>query len=176
MLAKMLADQYSGCRTVTFSDMDVIPDFVLRTIPKKYISRYLVLPFKLDAGGLLTATMKPTDRNTMDDLRFITGYSVIPHLATEYHMLQAILNYYNISGDYRNIYRKNEIEEFQEEDVEFVEREDLLLHWEIRVLRRDMKRPPLSGWISLLMTKAQRSRIISLQCYRRGEPRKSALC
>ncbi len=124
VLTKALADQYNGCRTVTFSNMDVIPDFVLRTIPKKYISRYLVLPFKLDAGALLTATMKPTDRNTMDDLRFITGYSVVPHLATEYHMLQAILNYYNISGDYRNIYRKNEIEEFQDENIEFVEREE----------------------------------------------------
>ena len=120
-LTKALAAQYNSCRTINFSNLDVIPDFVLRAIPKKYISRYLALPFKLEAGGLLTATMKPTDRNTMDDLRFITGYSMVPHLATEYHLLQSILNYYNISGDYRNIYRRNEVEEFQEADVEFVE-------------------------------------------------------
>jgi len=123
VLTKTLADQYNGCRTVTLSNMGVIPDIVLRTIPKKNISRYLVLPFKLDSGGLFVATMKPNDRNTLDDLRFITGYSVVPHLAAEYHLLQAILNYHNIHGDYRNIHRGNGIENHQKENgVESIER------------------------------------------------------
>jgi len=95
-LTHFLAQQYRGCQTVRLSEINDIPDHVLRAVPVKVVRDHLILPFRLDAGYLSAATMNPNDLNVFNDIRFMSGYSVLPHLAAEYHLLNAIERFYGI--------------------------------------------------------------------------------
>jgi type IV pilus assembly protein PilB len=96
VLAHFLAEQCKTFEVVLLSGIRDIPENVLKALPVKFIKRHLVLPFKLDSGYLYTATMNPNNLDVLADIRFISGYSVLPHLATEYHLLNAIKNFYRI--------------------------------------------------------------------------------
>jgi len=96
VLTHFLAQQYKNCRVVHLSSIKNLTEHILNTIPEKYIRRYNVLPFKSKNGKLHTATMNPNDWQIFNDIRFISGYSVVPHLAAEYHLLNSIEKFYNI--------------------------------------------------------------------------------
>lgn len=95
-LTQLLAQSNNGYRIVNLSDIPTIPEHVLGTVPVKFIQRHMVLPFKLDSGNLNIATRNPDDLNVLNDLRFLSGYSPIPHLASEYYLLNAIEKFYNV--------------------------------------------------------------------------------
>jgi type IV pilus assembly protein PilB len=96
VLTHFLAQQYKNCPVVNLSSIRHINDRILQTIPEKYIRRYQILPFKGESGNLHTATMNPDDWQVFNDIRFISGRQVVPHLAAEYHLLNAIERFYNI--------------------------------------------------------------------------------
>jgi len=98
VLTDFLAQQYRGCQIVNLSEIHDIPDHVLKAVPVKFVRDHLILPFRLHAGNLHTATINPNDLTLFNDLRFISGYSVVPHLAAEYHLLSAIERFYHIEA------------------------------------------------------------------------------
>ena len=98
VLTHFLAQQYRGCQIVNLSEIHDISDHVLKAVPVKFVRDHLILPFRLHAGNLHTATINPNDLTLFNDLRFISGYSVVPHLAAEYHLLSAIERFYHIEA------------------------------------------------------------------------------
>jgi type IV pilus assembly protein PilB len=96
VITHFLAKQYKDCRTVILSSINQISENVLKTIPEKYVQLYQVLPFKSEAGRLYTATINPNDWQLLKDIRIISGYTVVPHLAAEYYLIRAIEKYYNL--------------------------------------------------------------------------------
>ena len=96
ILTHFLAQQYKNCQVVNLSSIKNISENILNTIPEKYIRRYQVLPFKSESGKLSTATMNPYDWHILDDLKIISGYTIIPYLAAEYYLRNAIEKFYNI--------------------------------------------------------------------------------
>jgi type IV pilus assembly protein PilB len=96
VLTHFLAQQYRGCQTVNLSEIHDIPENILKAVPVRFVRDHLILPFRLNSGNLYTATMNPNDLNVFNDIRFISGYSVVPHLAAEYHLLNAIKEFYGI--------------------------------------------------------------------------------
>jgi len=126
-LTRLLAQLNNGCRIINLSDMPTIPEHVLGTVPAKFIQRHMILPFNLDSGNLNIATRNPDDLNVLNDLRFLSGHSPIPHLAAEYYLLNAIEKFYNmkiIAPDADQI-----MEEVQEEN-EPKEKEDAISQME----------------------------------------------
>ncbi len=126
-LTHLLAQSYNGGRAINLSEIQAIPEHVLKAVPVKFIRRHLILPFKLDAGNLNIATRNPNDLNVLNDIRFLSGCSPIPHLAAEYHLLNAIEKFYNvkiITADTNQI-----MEDMQEED-ELEEKEDAISQME----------------------------------------------
>jgi len=120
VLTQFLAQQYRGCQTVNLSEIHDIPENILRAVPVKLIRDHLILPFRLNSGNLYTATMTPNDLNVFNDVRFMSGYSVVPHLAAEYHLLNAIEKFYGIE-----IATPNGIQEIPgEEDFELSEEKE----------------------------------------------------
>ena len=99
VLTHFLAQQYKNCRVVNLSSIKTITENILNTIPEKYVRRYQILPFKSEKGTLYTATMDPTNWQILKDIQFISGYSVTPHLAAEYHLLNSIEKFYNIKAN-----------------------------------------------------------------------------
>ncbi len=118
-LVYFLSQQYKGCKTVVLSNMYTIPDNALNAIPLKFIKRFLVLPFNLNNGHLHTAAMDPNNFYAFDDIRFITGYSVAPHLASEFHLLDAVKKFYAIEIDTPEIQSFMENIQEQEKELEF---------------------------------------------------------
>jgi len=96
VLTHFLAQQYKNCQVVNLSSIKNIAENILNTIPEKYIRRYQVLPFKAESGKLCTATMNPYDWHILDDLKIISGYTIVPHLAAEYYLRNAIEKFYHI--------------------------------------------------------------------------------
>jgi type IV pilus assembly protein PilB len=119
-LLHFLAQQYNGCRVVELADQHVIPESILKVIPSKFIKRYLILPFRLEAGNLHMALMKPNDLHILNDIRFISGYSAVPHLAGEYYLINALKRFYHIDSFSGQL--NQAIEDLQEENgIELVE-------------------------------------------------------
>lgn len=123
VITHFLAKQYKDCRTVILSSINHINESILKTIPEKYVQLYQVLPFKSEAGRLYTATMNPNDWQLLKDIRIISGYTVIPHLAAEYYLLRSIDKYYHLKTDKAT--GSHAMSKMQQEDwnsdLEFVE-------------------------------------------------------
>jgi type IV pilus assembly protein PilB len=98
-LTHCLAEQYKNCKVVHLSSLREIPEDIRGALPEKYIERYQVLPFKLEGRRLSTATMDPNNLKILNEVQFISGYSVVPYLATEYHLLNSIEKYHKIRVD-----------------------------------------------------------------------------
>jgi type IV pilus assembly protein PilB len=123
VLTHFLAQQYRNCQTVKLSEIHGIPKNVLNVVPVRIIKRHLILPFRLDSGYLYTATMNPNDLDVFKDIRFISGYSVVPHLAAEYHLLKAIEKFYQVAVIQPEV--GQEMESIQQEDgIEFYEEQE----------------------------------------------------
>jgi type IV pilus assembly protein PilB len=123
VLTQFLAQPYKGCRITTLSSIHDIPEQVLKAIPAKFIKRHLILPFKLDSGNLHTAMMEPNDLHVLNDIRFLSGYSVIPYLAAEYYLLNAIQKFYHIKTITED---NNQIAGIIEGEDDFREKEDAI--------------------------------------------------
>lgn len=78
-----------------------IPHEVIRLIPAARMYELLVVPVDLNEQNgersLRVAMTDPTNRKLIDDLRFATGCKILPLLATEEDIEEAINN--NIPGD-----------------------------------------------------------------------------
>lgn len=99
VLTHFLAQQYKNCRVVNLSSIKNITENILKAIPEKYIGRNQVLPFKSEHGKLHTATMDPNNWQILNEVQFISGYSVIPYLAAEYYLLNSIEKFYKVKPD-----------------------------------------------------------------------------
>ena len=67
---------------------------VVKLIPPETARKYQVLPLSRDGSTLTVATIDPTDVLAMDDLQFMTGFTIEPVVAAESAIRGAILKHY----------------------------------------------------------------------------------
>ncbi len=72
-------------------------------ISREIAEKYKMVPFKKERNRLHTAMLDPRSMAAVDELRFITGYDVIPYAVTELRLLHALEKYYGIERDLRYI-------------------------------------------------------------------------
>jgi type IV pilus assembly protein PilB len=96
ILIDFLAQQHKNCPVVELSSIKGISDGILKAIPQKYIEQYRIFPFKSVYGSLYVATLTPNNWQVFKDIQFISGYSIVPHLAAEYFLFNSIEKFYNI--------------------------------------------------------------------------------
>lgn len=88
-----------------------VPPEVTQTIPEELftlmstdiIEKYHILPFRKDRNRLHTAMINPKDIQEIDELRFRTGFDIIPYVITESRLLYALEKYFGIKRDLRYI-------------------------------------------------------------------------
>lgn len=80
-----------------------IDPHVLSSISPDIVERYLVMPIKKEKNRVHLAMLDPKDFNALDEIRFITGYEIIPYIASELRLLHALEKYYNIQRDLRYV-------------------------------------------------------------------------
>lgn len=65
--------------------------------------KYKVVPFRKERNRLYVAMMDPKSMAAVDELRFITGFDIVPHAITELRLLYALEKYYGTERDLRFI-------------------------------------------------------------------------
>jgi len=87
--------------------LDSIPEEVISSFSNEIVDKYKILPFKKDRNRLHTAMLNPKDIKEIDELRFMTGFDIIPYAITELRLLFCIEKYYGIKRDIRYISLKD---------------------------------------------------------------------
>jgi hypothetical protein len=83
--------------------LDSVAEETISCISAKIADKYKVVPFKKERHRLHVAMLNPRSISAVDELRFITGFDVIPYVATELRLLRALEKYYGIERDLRYI-------------------------------------------------------------------------
>ncbi|MDA8106442.1 MAG: hypothetical protein M0Z71_13815 [Nitrospiraceae bacterium] len=90
---------------------------VIACISRELAEKYKVVPFRKDRNRLHVAMLDPRAMQSVDEMRFITGYEIIPYTISELRLLYALEKYYGMERDLRyiSIFGKEEEKESTEE-------------------------------------------------------------
>lgn len=91
--------KYFKAPGVTNETIASIPEEVLHSIRREIIEKYKILPLKKELKRLHFAMLNPKDVEKIDELRFITGLDIIPHVIAELRLFYALEKYYGIKTD-----------------------------------------------------------------------------
>jgi hypothetical protein len=93
--------------SVSSEMLNSIPEEVITLISAEIIDKYKILPFRKERTRLHTAMLNAKEIRDIDELRFITGFDIIPYVITELRLLYALEKYYGIKRDVRYISLKD---------------------------------------------------------------------
>jgi type IV pilus assembly protein PilB len=96
-LLSFLSQQY-GIPSLDLAKTE-IDSSVTKLVPVEVVQKYLVFPVKRTGATLRLAMVDPGDVHAIDDIKFMTGYDVIPLVASEGAVLDAITQYYGAKSD-----------------------------------------------------------------------------
>ena len=117
-ISEALGKQYN-VPVVDFNSIEIDP-VVLRIITPQMAQKFQVIPVKHMGKDLYLAMSNPVDVYTMEDIKFATGYNVIPMVASENVIASAIEEYYGVSGSFADVLSEMGLED---EDIEVIEEE-----------------------------------------------------
>jgi type IV pilus assembly protein PilB len=92
-IAALLSEQY-GVPSINLAQFEVDPA-VIRLVPADTARKHQVVPVNRSGSTLTIAMTDPTNVSAMDDIKFRTGCSIEPVVASETAILEAITRYYN---------------------------------------------------------------------------------
>lgn len=87
--------------------LNSVPEEVVNSISAEIIDKYKILPFRKERNRLHTAMLNAKEIRDIDELRFATGFDIIPYVITELRLLYALEKYYGIKRDVRYISLKD---------------------------------------------------------------------
>lgn len=93
LLANHLGVEYLALKDITVS-ADVI-----EKVPAKFAHHYKIVPVRIEGNKIRVAMMDPLDVHTIDDIRLLLGYQVIPNLASEEQITEALKRFYGIGAE-----------------------------------------------------------------------------
>lgn len=95
--------QFLRLPTLPSNVINSIPIDVIHTIRKEVVEKYGILPFKKEGSRLHVAMLNPKNLKDIEDLRFTTGFDIIPYVITELKLRNALEKYYGIKKALRHI-------------------------------------------------------------------------
>ncbi len=95
--------KYFRIPAVPIRELNSIPEEVIASLNKETAEKYRLIPFKRERNRLHVAMLNPKDIKAIDELRFSTGFDIIPYAITELRLLFALEKYYGIKRDLRYI-------------------------------------------------------------------------
>jgi len=98
-MAQALSRQL-GYPYIDLDQFEVYPD-VVNLIPVEIVKKYMIMPIHRIRAFLTLAMVDPTDLEVIEDIRFRTGLSIQPVIASESGILNAINKYYGSSSSLR---------------------------------------------------------------------------
>ena len=95
--------KYLNVPAVDPSKLVSVDDETISCISREMAEKYKVVPFRKDRNRLHVALLDPRSMAAVDELRFITGYDIIPYVTSELRLLYALEKYYGLERDLRYI-------------------------------------------------------------------------
>jgi hypothetical protein len=80
-----------------------VDEETIAAFPVKLAEKYKCVPFRKEKNRLHVAMLDPKGIQGIEELRFLTGYDIIPYVASELRLLFALERYYSIKRDLRFI-------------------------------------------------------------------------
>ncbi|MBT0664560.1 type IV-A pilus assembly ATPase PilB [Geobacter pelophilus] len=144
-LVSFLSKQY-GVPSISLSEVEIDPA-VIKTVPVDVAQKYQVVPVNRAGGTLIVAMSDPSNIFAVDDIRFMTGFSIEVVVAPESAIKSAIDKYYDQSASLADV--MSDIEGL--EDLEVVgDEEDV----DISSLERATEDAPVVKLVNLILTDA----------------------
>ena len=92
-LGRILAEQH-GCDYVPWSVLGNVAPAAIAALPAKFAIRHCAVPYDRGEGFLRVALRDPSDLRILDELFFVTGRKIVPGVAPEARIFQALEKYY----------------------------------------------------------------------------------
>jgi type IV pilus assembly protein PilB len=121
-MAQALSRQL-GYPYINLDQFEVYPD-VIQLIPVEIAKKYLIMPIHRIRSFLTLAMVDPTDLDIIEDIRFRSGLSIQPVIASESGIMNAISKYYGSSDALRVKKIVDEIEQAEDTSVNIIEEEE----------------------------------------------------
>ncbi|HAF06845.1 TPA: type II secretion system protein GspE, partial [candidate division WOR-3] len=96
-----------------------IDPLILKIVSPQIAQKFQVIPVKREGKNLYLAMANPVDVYTIEDIKFATGYNVVPLVASENMISKAIEKYYGVAGSMAEVLS----EIGMEEEIEILEEE-----------------------------------------------------
>lgn len=138
-MAQALSRQL-GYPYINLDQFEVYPD-VINLIPVEIAQKYLIMPIHRIRSFLTLAMVDPTDLDVIEDIRFRTGLSIQPVIASESGITNAIKKYYGSSDSLRVKQIVDEIEQAEDASVNIIEEDEE--DYDIEELARSTEEAPI---------------------------------
>jgi len=99
-----------GVPAVSHIELLVVPPEVIDRISPAVAEKFRVIPVRYDNKHLYVAMSDPTDFKALEELSFITGSMIVPLIAPEVQILQALEKYYAVSRDHRYVWANSNLQ------------------------------------------------------------------
>src|SRR6267154_1803525 len=93
-ITTLLSKQY-GVPSINLAQFKIDPTIV-KLVPTETARKYQIIPLSRSGSTLTIAMTDPTNVFAMDDIKFMTGYTVEPVVASETAVMDSIARYYAI--------------------------------------------------------------------------------
>lgn len=94
-------------------ELNAIDPEVIASITRDFADKYRIVPFRKDRNRLHVAMLDPRSLSSVDELRFLTGFDIVPYVITELRLLYCLEKYYDLKRDLRyvSVFGKDDVQE-----------------------------------------------------------------
>ncbi len=144
-LADILSRQY-GVPSINLSEFTIDPE-VIKLVPREIADKYKCVPISKADNSLIVAMVDPSNIIAIDDIKFLTGYSVEAVVATEDSINNAVEKYYDSSDtDMEDI-----LDSFDDDDIEILGTDDDI---DFSELEQASEEAPVVKLVNLILSDA----------------------
>jgi type IV pilus assembly protein PilB len=143
-LSDFVAKQY-GVPSINLDEFE-IENAVIQLIPEEVATKHTVIPVNRAGSTLILATSDPSNIFALDDIKFLTGYSIQPVVTSEDAIRRAIDKYYDQTSSLEDV-----MGDFDDSDIDLVHDEDDL---DIGELAKASEDAPVVKLVNLILTDA----------------------
>jgi type IV pilus assembly protein PilB len=148
-LVGFLADRY-GVPAVDLSELE-IDDSIIQLVPAEVSRKYTVLPVAKTGAKLTIAMADPTNVFAMDDIKFMTGYTVEPVVASDTALREAIDQHH---GSTHAIELRKVMEDIADADAADLEVLDEEEDIDLQALEQQSEEAPVVRLVNIILTDA----------------------
>jgi hypothetical protein len=99
-----------GVPAVSPRIMSSLTPEILALVPAELAGKYRVIPLKTDGKKMALAMADPSDFKAIEEVAFVTGCVILPHIVPDFRITAALSRYYHVRGDIRYMQIEGEIE------------------------------------------------------------------